>query len=71
MIFILIGMALFTGIAALSESPQAVRDPQTEQALTEARQLSTELAEKVRSLLFREIERRGFVSAVRVCAVIE
>jgi len=68
MIFILIGMALFTGIAALSESPQAVQDPQIEQALTEARQVSVELAEKVRSLLFQEIEKGGFVSAVRVCS---
>jgi hypothetical protein len=68
MIFILIGMALFTGIVALSESPQAVQDPQIEQAFTEARQVSTELAEKVRSLLFREIEKGGFVSAVRVCS---
>jgi hypothetical protein len=38
-ISILIEMALFTGIAALSESPQAVRDPQIEQALAEARQV--------------------------------
>jgi hypothetical protein len=68
MMFILIGMALFTGIAALSESPQAVQDPQIEQVLTEARQVSTELAEKVRSLLFREIEKGGFVSAVGVCS---
>ncbi len=68
MIFILIGMALFTGIAALSESSQAVDDPQIEQALTEARQVSVELAEKVRSLLFQEIEKGGFVSAVRVCS---
>ena len=68
MIFILIGMALFTGIAALSESPQTVQYPQIERALTEARQVSTELAEKVRGLLFQEIEKGGFVSAVRVCS---
>ncbi len=68
MIFILIEMSLFTGIAALSESPPGVEDPRIEQALTEARQVSVELAEKVRSLLFREIEKGGFVSAVRVCS---
>ena len=61
MIFILIGMNLFNGIVALPESPQAVQDPQIERALTEARQVSTELAEKVRSLLFQEIEKGGFV----------
>ena len=48
MIFILIGMALFTGIAGLSESQQTVQDPQSEQALNEARQVTAELAEKVR-----------------------
>ena len=68
MIFILIGMALFTGIAGLSESQQTVQDPQSEQALNEARQVSAELAEKVRGLLLQEIEKGGFVSAVRVCS---
>jgi hypothetical protein len=39
-----------------------------EQALMDARQVSDQLAEKVRSLLLQEIGKGGFSSAVRVCS---
>jgi hypothetical protein len=64
----LIGFILSLMIGRVSHSQQTLQDSQFEQALHEARQVSTELAEKVRGLLLREIERGGFVNAVRVCS---
>jgi len=47
---------------------QQVPQESIEQALKQARQVSTELAGKVRGLLLQEIEKGGFGNAVRVCS---
>jgi len=67
-IFLLITAALWGGIAGLSESQQLTQDPQTEQAMIEARQISTELADQVPGLLLKEIEKGGLAGAVKVCS---
>ena len=59
LIFILITAALWGEIAGLSESQQPTQDPQIEQVLMEAHQVSSELADKVRGLLLKEIEKGG------------
>jgi len=64
----LIGLVPSLMVGGVSHSQQSHQDLQFEQALREARQVSTELAEKVRGLLLQEIERGGFVNAVRVCS---
>lgn len=47
---------------------QAASDARLEEAKKEARQVATELAEQVRGLLFKEIEKGGYEDAVRVCS---
>ena len=64
----LIGLVLSLMVGRVSHSQQSHQDSQFEQALLEARQLSKELAEKVRGLLLQEIERSGFENAARVCS---
>ena len=64
----LIGLVLSLMVGRVSHSQQSHQDSQFEQALLEARQLSKELAEKVRGLLLQEIERGGFENAARVCS---
>ena len=64
----LIGLGLSLMIGRVSYSQQSIQDSRFEQALREARQVSTELTEKVHGLLLQEIERGGFVNAVRVCS---
>jgi len=64
----LIGLVLSLMVGRMSHSQQSHQDSQFEQALLEARQLSKELAEKVRGLLLQEIERSGFENAARVCS---
>jgi len=64
----LIGLVLSFMVGGVSHSQQSHQDSQFEQALLEARQLSKELAEKVRGLLLQEIDRGGFVNAARVCS---
>jgi hypothetical protein len=44
------------------------KDIASEKALMDARKVSSQLAEKVRGLLFQEIEKGGFPSAIRVCS---
>jgi hypothetical protein len=68
MIFVMIGVSAASGLAALSDAEQPTQDPQTQQALMEARQISSELADKVRGLLLKEIEMGGLAGAVRVCS---
>jgi hypothetical protein len=68
MIFIMIGVSAASGLAVLSKAEQPTQDPQTEQAIVEARQISSELADKVRGLLFKEIGKGGWASAVKVCS---
>ena len=64
----LIGLVPSLMVGGVSHSQQSHQDLQFEQALLEARQVSKELAEKVRGLLLQEIERGGFLNAVRVCS---
>jgi len=56
---------MFTGFAKGQQIPQ---DSRTAQALTEARQVSDDLSNKVRDLLFQELKRGGPAGAVRVCS---
>jgi hypothetical protein len=51
-----------------SNAQQGSKNIAFEQALMDARKVSNQLAEKVRSLLLQEIEKGGFSSAVRVCS---
>jgi len=67
-IFAIIGLILSPMGGRVSHSQQTRQDSQFEQALLEARQVSKELAEKVRGLLLQEIERGGLVNAVGVCS---
>jgi hypothetical protein len=68
MILIMIGVSAASGLAVLSKAEQPTQDPQTQQAMVEARQISSELADKVRGLLLKEIEIGGLAGAVRVCS---
>ena len=68
MIFIMIGVSAASGLAALSKAQQRAQDSQTEQAMVEARQISSELADKVRGLLLKEIEKGGLAGAMKVCS---
>jgi hypothetical protein len=68
MVFIMIGVSAASGLATLSKAEQRIQDPQIEGALIEARQVSSELTEKVRGFLLQEIEKGGWVSAVKVCS---
>jgi hypothetical protein len=68
MIIIMIGVSAASGLATLSQAEQRAQDSQVERALLEARQISSELADKIRGLLLREIEKGGLAGAVRVCS---
>jgi hypothetical protein len=68
MIFVMIGVSAASGLTALSNAEQRTQDPKTQQAMVEARQISSELADKVRGLLLKEIEIGGLAGAVRVCS---
>lgn len=67
-IFALMGMYAWGVGANLSNAPPPVQDSRIEPALREARQVASELADKVRGLLFQELEKGGYVGAVRVCS---
>jgi hypothetical protein len=58
---------LWMGVTS-SVSQEIVKDSRLERALQEARRVSDDLGEGVRRLLLKEIERGGFVGAVRVCS---
>jgi len=68
MVFIMIGVSAASGLATLFKAEQRIQDPQIEGVLIEARQVSSELTEKVRGFLLQEIEKGGWVSAVKVCS---
>jgi pyridoxine/pyridoxamine 5'-phosphate oxidase len=67
-ILILTGLTLpiVTGTAIYSQ--QTIQDVRIQPALNEARQVSNELAEKVRGLLLKEMEGGGFINAINVCS---
>jgi hypothetical protein len=64
----MIGVSAASGLATLSKAEQPTQNPQIEQALMEARQISSDLADKVRGLLLKEIEIGGWAGAVKVCS---
>jgi hypothetical protein len=66
-ILALLGILSFLAMT-LSIAQEPTQDLQAGTALTEARQISSELAEKVRGLLLKEIEEGGLVGAVKVCS---
>ncbi len=57
---------ILTGTAIYSQ--QTVQDARIQPALIEARQVSNELAEKVRELLLKEMEKGGFINAIKICS---
>ncbi len=66
-ILLIVGVVSFMAITG-SIAQQSTQDLQQGEALAEARQVSSELAEKVRGLLLQEIGKGGFASAVKVCS---
>lgn len=71
-----IAILVFTGLilsmvsGKTSHSQPTIQDSWIQSALVEAQQISTELADQVRSLLLQEIGKGGFVNAVKVCSEI-
>ena len=63
-VFILLEPGFFQSSVAL----QISADENYEEALKDARRLADELGDKIRGLLFRELQRGGAVSAVSVCS---
>jgi len=63
----LMGMYAWGVEARLSQAPP-VQDSRLEPALQQARQVANELADTVRRLLFKELEKGGYADAVRVCS---
>lgn len=63
----LVGAGWFS-LQSVSSSSQVKKDVRIEPALKQARQVSSELADKVRGLLLAELEKGGYEGAVRVCA---
>ena len=66
-ILALLGILSFLAMT-LSIAQEPTQDLQTGRALSEARQVSSELADKVRGLLLKEIEKGGLADAVKVCS---
>jgi hypothetical protein len=59
----------FIAVYACKPAPQQTStDERVEKARNEARQVATELADSVRSLLFMELDKGGYENAVRVCS---
>jgi hypothetical protein len=65
---ILLAVCLMVVSTDPSNAQQGSKDIVVEEALMDARNVSNQLAEKVRGLLLQEIEKGGFSSAVRVCS---
>ena len=57
-------------IPMFSQAQEKSRDQQVEPALREARQMADQLAEKIRGILFQELEKGSFPGAVRACSEI-
>ena len=56
------------GGSPLQSGTQPGQESRIEAALRQARQMADQLAETVRGLLFKELEKGGYVGAVRVCS---
>jgi hypothetical protein len=66
--FALLVICLIVVSSLPASAQKGSKDIALGEALTEARKVSNQLAEKVRGLLLQEIEKGGFSSAVRVCS---
>jgi hypothetical protein len=55
-------------LPSFSEAQEKSRDPRIEPALQQARQMADQLAEKIRGILFQELEKGSFPGAVRACS---
>lgn len=69
----MMGMLALFGVVSflpmgLSIAQEPTQDLQIGKALNDARQVSSELADKVRGLLLKEIEKGGLADAVKVCS---
>lgn len=58
----------FGAAAKYTAARQKANDTRTEKALLDARKVSTELTNKVRELLLKELEKGGYEGAISVCA---
>jgi hypothetical protein len=66
LIFLLAACSLF--IPIFSEAQEKDLDPRIKSALQQARQMADGLAEKIRGILFQELEKGSFPGAVRACS---
>jgi len=55
-------------LPSFSDAQEKNLDPRVEPALREARQMADQLAEKIRGILFQELEKGSFPGAVRACS---
>lgn len=67
LLIFLAGVGWFSSQTA-SSSPQIKQVARVEPALKQARQVASELTDKVRGLLLTELEKGGYDGAVRVCS---
>lgn len=58
----------FLSIPIFSEAQEKSHDPRIEPVLQQARQMADQLAEKIRGILFQELEKGSFPGAVRACS---
>jgi hypothetical protein len=66
--FALLVICLIVVSSLPASAQKGSKDIAIEEALMDARKISNQLAEKIRSLLLQEIDKGGFSSAVRVCS---
>lgn len=64
----LLGICLIVVSSLPARAQKGSKDIPFEEALLNAREVSNQLAERVRGLLLREIDKGGLSSAVRVCS---
>jgi len=67
-IFISLFASCFLSIPIFSEAQEKGQDQRVEPALHQARQMADQLAEKIRGILFQELEKGSFPGAVRACS---
>jgi hypothetical protein len=67
-IFILLFAFYSLSIPMFSEAQMKSQDPRVEPPLQQARQMADQLAEKIRGILFQELEKGNFPGAVRACS---
>jgi hypothetical protein len=65
---ILFGLFSIALIPTFAAAQEKIKDPRIESSLQQARQMADGLAEKVRGILFQELEKGGYAGAVRACS---